>query len=169
MGIAKPLGMSLIAFIGLSALFFLIGYGVQGTLGSYFDGISLYPSLITLLIFGPIAASQFPAVIIMTVTSMFGGSVEAGPIIILIGYIIPPLVASILSGRLGETKNDAFLGWFLTAIITSLIVGIWMTIEAIGVGAQADLTIIGLIVQICLGLVYGFGYGCFSLLSVREN
>lgn len=169
MSFVKAFGFSLIAFIGLNIVFFLIGYGIQGLLGSYFTAVASTPSLLTLMILGPIASSQFPALLISQVTAwILGFPIVTGDIFLFIGYIVSPLVAAILSGRFGEKKTEAFGGWFTTVMILSLIVMIWIAIEMSLAAVPIEFIISQIILILGLGLTYGFGYGCISLLITRE-
>jgi len=169
MSFVKAFGFSLIAFIGLNIVFFLIGYGIQGLLGSYFAAVASSPSLITLMILGPIASSQFPALLISQVTAwVMGFPIVFADVFLFIGFIVSPLVAAILSGRFGEKKTEAFGGWFTTVMIISLIVMIWTAIEISLLSVPAEIIIAQILLIIGLGLTYGFGYGCISLLIAKE-
>lgn len=169
MSFIKAFGISLIVFIGFNIVFFLIAYGIQGVLVSYFDSVATTPSNITIMLFGPIVSAQFPSLLIAQVTAWVSGfPFVVGDLILFIGYIVAPLVAAILSGRFGKSKAEAFGGWFVTAMVISLIILIWGVIEmAIG-GAPMILIVAQVLGTIGIGLTYGFGYGCISLLIAKE-
>lgn len=169
MSFLKAFGISFIVFIGLNIVFFLIGYLIIGTLDVYFQSITSTPSNILLLIFGPIVSLQFPAILISQVGYWIGGMpFEVGALILFIGFIIAPLVAAILSGRFGENKIEAFGGWFAAVMISALVVIIWFLIDLIGIGAPIETIFSLVLTYIGIGLIYGFGYGCISLLLTKE-
>lgn len=172
MSFAKAFGFSLIAFIGLNVVFFLIGYGIMGTLDSFFDSLASTPLNIIPLIFGPLASLQYPFMIINQIIMWVGGmTIETGSVILLIGFVLAPLIAAILSGRFGDNKIQSFGGWFLTAMVTSLVILIWAVIDILELPGPvtAEFIISVVITYIGIGLVYGLIYGCISLLVAKEE
>ena len=169
MSFIKTFGISFIVFIGLNIVFFLIGYLIIGTLDSYFQSLAASPSNILLLIFNPIASLQFPMTLLSQVGLWIGGfPFEVGALILFIGYIIAPLAAAILSGRFGENKIEAFGGWFAAVMISALVITILSVIDLISLGAPIEIILYQVLVYKGLGLTYGFGYGCISLLVSSE-
>ncbi len=168
MSFAKAFGLSLIAFIALNAVFFLIGHALLGTLDSFFDSLATSPYIIRSLLFGPLAGN-FPSIIVATITLWIGGfTVEPGSVILLVGYIIAPLIAAILSGRFGENKTQSFGGWFLTAIVSVLIILIWIVID-VGEALTPEGIAVFVVTYIGIGLIYGLMFGSISLLVAKEE
>jgi hypothetical protein len=166
MSFGKSFGFSLLAFIGLNAGFFFLGYWINGDLPLYFSGLATAPLNIMLIFFGPIISGQFPLLLTSTFTSWFtGGLPLPGNIILFIGYIAAPIVAAILSGRFGEDKKQAFFGWFTTVMICAAIVLIGGVIQLVILGAGFAAILSQVFGSIALGLIYGLGCGSISLLT----
>lgn len=169
MSFIKTFGISLAAFIGLNVVFFLIGHLLAGDLGLYFQSIAASPENILDMILGPIPGLWFPSSLISFVGFwILGMPLEAAEIILFIGIIVAPLVAAILSGRFGETKIEAFGGWFTTVMISALVVMIWGLVDAIIASASFSAIVNLILFTVGIGLTYGFGYGCISLLVSRK-
>ncbi|MFX1418882.1 MAG: hypothetical protein ACFE9N_08185 [Promethearchaeota archaeon] len=172
MSFGKAFGFSLLAFIGLNAAFFLIGEGVNGTLGIYFTYVASYPQGIIYMLVGPLmtrTGPQFPYIMYSTFSLWVSGApVEAGDVIMFIGYIVAPAVAAFLSGRFGENKLEAFMGWFATVMIWALIIMIVLIIEAVTLGVPPLVTFLSAMLPIAIGLVYGLSFGSIALLTTRE-
>jgi hypothetical protein len=173
MSFGKAFGFSLLAFIGLNVIFFLIGEGIDGTLASYFAYVGSNPMGIIYFFEGPIvtgwAGPQFPLTMYTIFSGWVGGApVAAGEVIMFIGYIVAPLLAAFLSGRFGENKLEAFMGWFATVMICALIVMIMVIVEAAMLGAPVLFIFVMALMPIAIGLVYGLAYGSIALLTSRE-
>ena len=172
MSFGKAFGFSILAFIGLNVVFFLIGYGINGTLVLYFESIATYPPGIAYMLLGPIFSAtgpQFP----LTMYTQFGFWVMGAPIvpgdlIMFIGFIVAPFLAAFLSGRFGENKLEAFMGWFATAMIFALVVMIVVIIEGAMLALPPLVIFVGAMVPIAIGLVYGLAYGSIALLTGRQ-
>lgn len=170
MSLGKAFGISILAFIVFNFTFFLIGYGISGMLPLFFQSIATYPSNILLMFLGPIIAGQFPLILTSEFTMWLAGfPVVPADIVLFIGYIVAPIGAAYLSGRYGDNKREAFLGWFLTAMISAIIVLIGGTIELVIAGAPYQIIISQVIGSISIGLVYGLACGCIPLLISRET
>ena len=168
MSFLKAFGISFIVFIVLNIVFFLIGYLILGILDTYFAGLAVAPSNITFMIFGPLANGIYPYHIISQFSVWFGGNfLEIDALTLYIGYIVAPLAAAILSGRFGETKIEAFGGWFAAAMVIALVTMIWNLVVQIIASAPFAFIVFDVVRTIGIGLVYGFGYGCISLLITK--
>ena len=170
MGFGKAFGFSILAFIGLNFAFFLLAYGIEGVLMTYFASISVYPSNTLAMFLGPIVSAQFPLIMTSQLTAWVTGTfpVVAGDIILFIGYIVAPIIAAFLSGRFGENKVQAFFGWFTTVMICAAVVAIWGSIEIAMLGAPLFVILAQILGSISIGLVYAFACGSISLLTMRE-
>ncbi len=169
MGFGKAFGFSMLAFIGLNAGFFFLGYGVSGTLGAFFASLAASPSNILSIFFGPIISGQFPFLLTSTFTGwLIGGPFSFGSLILFIGYIVAPILAAFLSGRFGENKIQAFFGWFTTVMICAAVVLIGGVIQLMMLGAPITLVISQITGSISIGLIYGLACGSISLLTTRE-
>jgi len=173
MSYGKAFGFSILAFIGLNIIFFLVGYGVDGVLLLYFESVAASPAFILFLFLGPILAltgPQFPYLMTQQfnfwVTGVF--SPTPGTIILFIGYIVAPVLAAFLSGRFGETKLEAFFGWFITAMLCALTYMIADIIGGIILGAPWEILFMSVTTSIAIGLVYGMAYGSIAILTGRE-
>jgi hypothetical protein len=95
--------------------------------------------------------------------------VEAGMLIVLIGYIVSPVVAAILSGKFGDNKAQSFLGWFTTTMICSIILIIGFVVEMVlmGLTIPIEFVIAALMEMVGIGVVYGLLYGSFALLMAE--
>ena len=90
-----------------------------------------------------------------------------------LAVIVPPLVAVIVSARLGDSGKISFLAWFLTAVISCVV---YILLLILGQDASLILGIawaafefvygfIGAILYVIIaGVVNGIFYGCFSFL-----
>ncbi|KKM77822.1 hypothetical protein LCGC14_1366140 [marine sediment metagenome] len=168
MSFAKAFGLSFVAFIGLNAVFFLIGYGIQGSLDLFFESLADTPSNISALLFGPLTGN-FPSAIITTIVIWIGGlPVEIGFVILIVGYIIAPLIAAILSGKFGETKIQSFGGWFLTAIISTIVILVLGIVFA-GGPMTPEMIATQVVTYLGIGIIYGLMFGCIALLVASSE
>lgn len=168
MSFAKAFGFSILAFIGLNTIFFLMANLVMGSLGFYFQALALQPLLIFQMLLGPIIAAQFPLQMTSTFTGwVMGVPIIPGSLILFIGYIVASILAAFLSGRFGENKIQAFMGWFATTMIVAIIVAIGGAIELVMLGFPS-LIAAQVIGAISIGLTYGLACGSIALLTTSE-
>jgi hypothetical protein len=167
MSFIKAFGFSILAFIGLNVVFFLIAYAVDGTLDVYFQSLTSTPTNIFYMLLGPIYGLAFPSLILTQFSNYVSGApFDAATLILMIGYIVSPVVAAILSGVFGEDKTQSFLGWFTTAIISSIIFIIAMVIDMVmaGVTVPIEYVFATLMIIVGIGVIYGLLYGSIALL-----
>lgn len=168
MGFGKAFGFSLIAFVGINFLFVIITNTITGDLNTLFSDITTNPLVLFFVFFGPIVF--FPGEIVQSLfVSIASGPYDAtfiGSLIALIGYIVAPLIASIIAGKTGEEKAGSLGGWFLTAIISGLAIGILVFFNDPALLAYYGLalTIDTFILSLLSGAINGIFYGSFALL-----
>ncbi|MFX1315691.1 MAG: hypothetical protein ACFE9T_07495 [Promethearchaeota archaeon] len=143
MSFIKSFGISILVFIGLNFLFYVIAYAVDGELETFFDLLSDEPLLIGYVLFGAIALLPGLVLQMGIIYPLYGEDyglpdLTIIEIILFIGLIISPLIAAILSGRFGESKFESFGGWFLTAIISLALVAIFIFIDEVFVVKVAE-------------------------------
>ena len=168
MGFGKAFGFSLIAFVGLNFLFVIITYTITGDLNTLFSDITTNPLVLFFVFFGPIIF--MPGEIVQ----LLYGSIASGPydaafigsLIALIGYIVVPLISAIIAGKTGEDKVGSLGGWFLTAIVSSLAIGLLvflndpLLLAYYGLAPTIDVFVLSLL----SGVINGIFYGTFALL-----
>ncbi len=170
MGFGKAFGFSLIAFIGINFLFVIIAETITGGLNTLFSDITLNPLVLLFIFFGPIV--YMPGMVIqgIYVSVTFGvyDITFIGLMVQLIGSIVAPLIAALIAGKTGETKAGSLGGWFLTAIVSSLAIGLLVFINpAILAYYGLPPTIDTFVTSLLGGVVNGIFYGAFALLFTR--
>ncbi len=170
MGFGKAFGFSLLAYIGLNFLFLIIAFTINGALNLLFQDISSQPLIIFVLFLGPIYF--FPGLNIAGIYSSIALGATPDVIVLAIGSVVSPFVASIIAGKMGENKVGSFGGWFAASMICSIILGIFAFIES------SVLTYYGIpvvdptstfIISIMSGAVSGVFYGAFALLFTKTE
>ena len=164
MTFAKTFLISIGAFIALNViLFFTIFEGGTGP-EDYIDLVQDQPYYILQPLFGPIFVATGPeGVIILFITS------SSLKVITWIGYIATPLVAAILSGHFGENEKEKIGGWFLTAILSAIIVLIGGIIQLSDLGATAEEIGDFAAIVIGTGIILGIFYSFFALIMPEKS
>lgn len=170
MGFGKAFGFSLIAFVGINFLFVIITETITGNLNTLFSDITANPLILLFIFFVPIISMPGTVVgsIYGSIASGLYDTAFIGTIIRLIGYIVSPFIASLIAGKTGEKKVGSLGGWFLTAIVSSLAIGLLVFIYppilsyySLPEGIETFfLSLLG-------GVVNGIFYGAFALLFTR--
>jgi hypothetical protein len=167
MGFGKAFGFSLIAFIGINFLFVIISETITGDLNTLFSDITTNPLVLFFVFFGPITLmpGQIVQLIYVLVSSGVYDSNFIGLLLSLIGSIVAPLIASLIAGKTGEDKIGSLGGWFLTAIVSGLAIGLLVFIYPAvlayyGLPASIDTFVL----SILSAVVNGIFYGTFALL-----
>jgi hypothetical protein len=158
MSFGKSFAFSLLTYMGLNFLFIIISAAISNNLNSIFSVISVQPLSIILYLFGPIV--YLPGTVITNIANNFS-SLNIADLLTNLGYLIAPLVASLIAGNFSDNKGEAFGGWFLTAIVS---MGALLVLFFIG--TSVSITLIGIIIG---GIVNGIFYSCFALLIYRES
>ncbi|MFW9864792.1 MAG: hypothetical protein ACFFEN_01710 [Candidatus Thorarchaeota archaeon] len=173
MSYIKAFSFSMIAFIGLNVIFFLIGFIVLGVLDLFFEGLVTTPTSIFAMFLGPIISIPsytvlwlgYPFTIISQLSGYITGAIPVnGFLIMIIGYIVSPVIAVVIAGKFGENKKNSFLGWFTTAMICAIVNLIVAVVELTIDGAPLDSITLQIIFSIGLGIIYAFLYGSISFL-----
>ena len=132
MGFGKAFGFSLLAYIGLNFLFIVIVETLSGNLNILFSDISADPLIILLIFFG--TASNMPGTVFLSMYTQIATGMVDYSLIRSIGYIVTPLVAALVAGRVGENKAGSFGGFFLTSMIGAVALGILAYVSAATLG-----------------------------------
>ena len=170
MGFGKAFGFSLLAYIGLNFLFLIIAFTISGELNLIFQEISNQPLILFVLFLGPIYF--FPGLNILGIYSSIALGATPDILILAIGSVVSPFVASIIAGKMGENKVGSFGGWFLTSILCSIILGIFAFVEPLVLiyyGIPFVDPTSTFIVSIMSGAVSGVFYGAFALLFTKTE
>jgi len=170
MGLGKALGFSLLALIGLNFLFVIITYTINEQLNPLFSDIGSDPLIILLIFFGPLV--NMPGLVFGSIFTEVSSGMIGPKLIQYIGFIVSPFVASLIAGRMGESKGGSFGGWMITAMISAVALGILaflspVTLAYYGIPVVDPLFV--LISFLMSGAVNGVFYGCFSLLFTKEE
>jgi hypothetical protein len=170
MGLGKALGFSLLALIGLNFLFVIITETINEQLNPLFIDISNDPLIILLIFFGPLIS--MPGFVFSSIFSQISLGIIGPMLILSIGFIVSPFVASVIAGRTGENKGGSFGGWMITAMISAAALGVLAFISPATLlyyGIPVADPILLLITFLISGAVNGVFYGCFSLLFTKEE
>jgi len=170
MGFGKAFGFSLLAYIGLNFLFLIIALTISGALNSVFQDISSQPLILFVLFLGPIYF--FPGLNISGIYSSIAFGATPDILILAIGSVVSPFVASIIAGKMGENKVGSFGGWFAASMLCSIILGIFAFIEPSVLnyyGIPAVDPTSTFIISILSGAVSGVFYGAFALLFTKTE
>lgn len=167
MSFIKSFFFSMLAFIGLNIAFFFSGVALtENGFEIFFNLLEDRAIAILEPLFGPIYTGMGPEPVLGMALSV--DDPEPAVVVFLVGYIVAPFVAAILSGVLGENKGQAWGGWFLTAMITAGIAMIWGILYRVDAGLDHEVISDFAISQIIFGAILGFFYGCFALLALRS-
>jgi hypothetical protein len=121
MGFGKAFLLSILAFVGLNFTFTIIHFAlIPLGLEELFTTIQNDPLMILFYLFGPIICS--PSFIFNWVITQPILLDDMSYLVLGLGYLIAPIIAAILAGRLGENKGQSFGGWLLTVVISTVLV-----------------------------------------------
>ena len=163
MGFGKAFALSLVAFIGLNFGLLIIIQAIGGIIADFFTSLADM-SVLGSALFGPIAT--YPGAVATDINDMLlVGPFDLADFLGYIFFIVAPLLAAILAGRLGESRTHCFGAWFLVAMVS---MGGYLTLVLITGVPESQLvyTIISIIIS---GVLNGFFYGCFSLLVAKSE
>ncbi|KKL22756.1 hypothetical protein LCGC14_2432230 [marine sediment metagenome] len=167
MGFAKAFFLSLVAFISINFLFVILSSLINNTLDTVFSVLESAPLMILYYLFGSITVVPSESILIMV-------DFDVDTLISPLGYLLAPLIAAILSGRLGENKGQAIGGWLLTAVISAgaIIIGVFLsgTIESILGGVYGTTSQTTILINVAISLFINFvGFGFFALLVSKTE
>jgi hypothetical protein len=87
-------------------------------------------------------------------------------IMFLLGILVPPIVAALITGRLAENKLRAFLSWMLISIILSVLGFLGFMFGYVTTELQF---ILGIIYIFILGAIFTIFYGFFALAANKSE
>ncbi|MHA1985928.1 MAG: hypothetical protein ACW98D_04740 [Promethearchaeota archaeon] len=183
MGLGKSFSLSLVALVGLNFIFtllyFLIDLGQPDAgLDTLMGSIQNTPLFIVFYLFGSVTSlpsTNLNGVIIQPL-------IPPSNLFFLVrglGFLIAPLVASILAGKFAESKLQGFAGWLLTtivstaAIITIVFVEILLNFTSfqaalLALYGWADFStiLISLLIACIINIIF---FGFFALLTSKTE
>jgi len=174
MGIGKSFLLSLVAFVGLNFVFLILDAFIAGTFNAIIATIQTAPLMIIYYLFSSIAS--VPSIILnwVIVDPLFNSTMTF--LVMGLGFLIAPLIAAILAGYLAESKFEGFVGWLLTALVSTvaMIVGVIPTLSATFVSTLNSLygwtgfevMLISLVISCIINIIF---YGFFSLLVSKTE
>ncbi|MHA2288743.1 MAG: hypothetical protein ACXABG_08140 [Promethearchaeota archaeon] len=130
-----------------------------------------------------IVSTLFSPIVNTPDTALLGfGTLHLAPdllmaLLSLLAIIIPPLIAAIVAGRLGDSSKVSFLAWFLTAVISSVVFlllaffapGVSLTLGTLWPSLVLLYGVFGTILYFIVpAIVNGFFYGCIAFLASRD-
>lgn len=148
----------------LIILAYVFGYGITNLL----DGISGTPIYILYILFSPIGRAiwlNFDGIIYAL------DSASIGFLLINIAYIIAPLVAAIITGRLSDNRITSLIAFIISAII-SMLVCLILVLQSTGFAVLIgqELNQNTAILNVVLGsIVNGVLYGLISLALTKNK
>ncbi len=91
-----------------------------------------------------------------------------------LGYLVSPIIAAILAGRLGESKGQCFGGWLLTVVVSTVcvLIGTFLspttqnTLDSTYGWTTNDIIIIYALITCVINLIF---YGFFALLVSKSE
>jgi len=170
LGLGKALGFSLLAYIGLNFLFVIISETISGNLNTLFSDITSNPLIILLIFFGPI--TMVPSGAIFSLYTQISLGMINASLIVIIGLIVTPFVASLVAGRTGGSKGGSFGGWMLTCLISSSALGVLVFINPSALlyyGIVISNPVFLLITISITAAINGVFYGAFALLFSKTE
>ena len=183
MGLGKSFSLSLVALVGLNFIFtllyFLIDLGQPDAgLDSLISSIQNTPLTIVFYLFGSVTSLPSANLNGVIIQPLF----PPNNLIFLvrgIGFLLAPLIASILAGKFAESKLQAFAGWLLTMIVSTvaIIIVVFAEILLNFTSFQAALLvlygwsgfgmiIISLVIACIINIIF---FGFFALLASKTE
>jgi len=164
MNFIKTFFITLAIYLGLNAVFLVVAIFISPAFP--IDDIFFTISALFSPIINTPGSTFIVAISLITVFDLV-------VVLSFLAVIVPPLVAVIVSARLGDSGKISFLAWFLTAVISCVV---YILLLILGQDASLILGIawaafeyvygfIGAILYVIIaGVVNGIFYGCFSFL-----
>ena len=133
MSFGKSFSLSLVALVGLNFIFtllyFLIDLGQPGAgLDTLIDSIQNTPLTIVFYLFGSVTSIPSANLNGVIIQPLFPPN-DLTFLVRGLGFLIAPLIASILAGKFAESKLQGFAGWLLTMIVSTLAIIIVVFVE----------------------------------------
>lgn len=176
MGFGKAFGIGLVVFIGINFGLALIAFAIgTGNIMGFFDLLTDMGALSSIL-FTPVMFP--PGDVWLGLMSILMGDIgwisvsaiyaelvySGGSMIALIGFIVAPLLAALIAGKMAEGKGAAFGASLMIFIISAVII---MVLGMISGAMTLELgSILSLII---IAALVGIFYGCFALLTAGSE
>ena len=177
MSIGKAFGISLVTFLGLNMGFFVLYYLLDGTLVTRFTQIASDPYIIFEFVgfamFNCLSVSMGPSFPFTSIVTLsFSGISDVMTfltnLVLFIGLIVPPLIASVIAGIFVSDRKEGALSWFLTSMIMAIIAFMGFLLIFIA-GSITLMTLIRLlVVALVLGVMFTAFYGFVTLITRRS-
>ncbi|MHA2006896.1 MAG: hypothetical protein ACXABO_02765 [Promethearchaeota archaeon] len=174
MGFGKSFLLSLVAFVGLNFVFSLLYYVITAGFDSFLTTITDAPLMILYFLFGSAASIPSTNLNWAIVEPLLNSNMDF--LILGIGFLITPIIASILAGKFAESKGQGIGAWLLTTVISTaaIVIGVIPGFSSTFVStiltfygwSGFELTLIFLVISCVVNIVYG---GFFALLVVETE
>ena len=181
MNFIKTFLVTLTIYFGLNVLFAIIYVYTNPLLAALPDA----GLLIVAMMFGPIATAPNVAWVdqgIISLIHSFQGGDPLMATLMFLYYVLPAILAVIVGGLIADSTTIAFVSWFLTAIVGTVVYTIIMSVA--GSDPLVSPSLYGgvyiylvflygptdlYIAMIFFGLLNAFLYGCISFLVTRKK
>lgn len=181
MNFIKTFLVTLAIYFGLNVLFAIIYVYTNPLLAALPDA----GLLIVAMMFGPIATAPNVAWVdqgIISLIHSFQGGDPLMATLMFLYYVLPAILAVIVGGLIADSTTIAFVSWFLTAIVGTVVYTIIMSVA--GSDPLVSPSLYGgvyiylvflygptdlYIAMIFFGLLNAFLYGCISFLVTRKK
>jgi hypothetical protein len=123
-----------------------------------------------LIFFGPI--TFVPSSAIFSLYAQISSGIIDASLIVIIGLIVTPFVASLVAGRTGGSKGGSFGGWMLMCLIGSSAIGVLAFINPAALlyyGIVVSNPVFLLITISISAAINGVFYGAFALLFTKTE
>ncbi|MFW9895934.1 MAG: hypothetical protein ACFFD7_09050 [Candidatus Thorarchaeota archaeon] len=177
MAFGKCFLLSMVAFVGLNFIFTLLYYSLGLGFDTLMTEIQTAPLMILYYLFGAIASVPSNIFEWVITDPLLGADITN--LIMGLGFIIAPLIAAILGGKVAESKFQGFLGWILTVIISTVavIIGIIPGFSGTfttriadlyfgGIPPGFEIMVLSLIISGVINIIF---YGFFALLVSKTE
>jgi len=172
MGFGKAFLLSLVAFVGLNFIFTILNFVIFTGFDTLMTQIQNAPLMIIYYLFGSIASVPSTNMEMAIVAPLIYSNID--PLLTGLGYLLAPIIAGILAGRFAESKLQGFMGWLLTAVISTvaMIIGVFLslTLETTLTSTYGwigfDVILIYLLISCLVNII---GYGFFALLASKTE
>jgi hypothetical protein len=167
MGLGKSLGIGLIIYIVLNFLMnmLLVIAATVPDLTTWFSSITSAPfgflsNLFVISSYIPMGTAILTGISLGITT--LGSNVFLG-IMLLVGYIIPPLITAVIAGKMADNSKQGFLSWLLISLLCAIVVMVFHIVAPLemvgivifGVGELWSEIVFTLLIGLFNGLLWG--------------
>jgi hypothetical protein len=140
MGLGKSLGLSLVIYIALNFVMQILSAVAGATIDTFFTDIANapLPFIASLFVLGGVMADSGTMILFFlpnVIGNLGAGTDIFGNIVLIMTPIVPPLVASIVAGKMANSPGKAFLGWLIAMFICIAVPIVLMIIDETFVGS----------------------------------